>query len=79
MDYVARRRSTDAGVGADKVIVTRHELETLHDLLYVLEAAIEDAEADLASARTLSDVRAAADHLLAAARPLTKARLLGDA
>ena len=78
MDYVARRRSTDAGLGADQVIITRGELEALHDLLYALEAAIEDTEADLASARTLADVRSAADHLLAAARPLTNARLLGD-
>ena len=78
MDYLARRRSTDAGLGDDRVILTRRELEELHDRLYTLEAAVEDTEADLQSARTMADLRAAAEHLLSAARPLTRTHLLTD-
>jgi hypothetical protein len=76
MDYVARRRATDAGLGDDRIVVTRAELDDLHDRLYALEAAVEDAEADLRDARTAADVREAADHLLEAARPLVRLRLL---
>jgi hypothetical protein len=76
MDYVARRRATDAGLGDDRIVVTRAELDDLHDRLYALEAAVEDAEADLRDARTVAEVRAAADHLLEAARPLVRLRLL---
>jgi hypothetical protein len=76
MDYVARRRATDAGLGDDRIVVTRAELDDLHDRLYALEAAVEDAEADLRDARTAADVREAVDHLLEAARPLVRLRLL---
>jgi len=75
---VARRRSSDAGLGDDRVIVTRAELEELHDKLYALEAAVEDTQADLAEARTMADVRAAVDHVLEAAHPLVRTRLLTD-
>src|SRR5829696_6911492 len=78
LDYVARRRSSDAGLGDDRVIVTRAELEELHDKLYALEAAVEDTQADLAEARTMADVRAAVDHVLEAAHPLVRTRLLTD-
>jgi hypothetical protein len=76
LDYVARRRATDAGLGDDRVVVTRAELADLHDKLYALEAAVDDTDADLASARTLADLRAAAEHLLEAARPLTASQVL---
>ena len=78
MDYVARRRSTDAGLSDDQVILTRQELDELHDRLYTLEAAVEDAESDLGVARTMADVRAAAEHLLGAAKPLTRTNLLTE-
>jgi hypothetical protein len=79
MDYAARRRATAAGLGDDRVVITRAELAELHDKLYALEAAVEDADADLAAARTLAEVRAAADHLLESARPLAATRLALDA
>ncbi len=79
MDYVARRRATEAGLGDDRVVITRAVLEELHDRLYALEAAVEDARADLADARSAADVRAAAAHLLEAAEPLATSRLLPDA
>ena len=73
LDYQARRRSGEAGLGEDQIIVSRRELAELHDKLYALEAAIEDVEHDLAEAKTLADHRAATQHLMAAARPLTRA------
>lgn len=76
LDYVARQRAAAAGLGDDRVVVTRTELAELHDKLYALEAAVEDTDADLASARTLADLRAAAEHLLEAARPLSRSDVL---
>ena len=50
-------------------MVTRAELDDLHDRLYVLEAAVEDVERDLASATTIAEHREAIAWLLDAARP----------
>jgi hypothetical protein len=61
-----------------ELVVTRAELDELHDLLYVLEAAVEDVERDLSSATTATEYHEAVDWLLDAARPLV-ARRLGDA
>jgi hypothetical protein len=77
-DYVARQRSREAGLSDAELIVARAQLDDLHDRLYVLEAAIEDVERDLADAEGPDDVRAALDWLLEAARPLVEARSLGE-
>jgi hypothetical protein len=74
LDYQARRRAAEAGLGDDQVVVSRRELDDLHDLLYVLETAVADVERDLAEARTVADHREALTYLLDAARPLTGAR-----
>jgi hypothetical protein len=50
--------------------MTRAELDALHDQLYVLEAAIEDVERDLAGTPTKQDYADAMAWLLQAARPL---------
>ena len=71
LDYQARRRSAEAGLGDDQIVVSRSELDELHDKLYVLETAVTDVQRDLASARTVADHREALDYLLDAARPLT--------
>lgn len=55
--------------------MTRQTLEELHDALYVLEAAIEDVDRDLQSARSAKDYREALNWLLEAARPLVSKRL----
>lgn len=57
-----------------ELIVTREALDELHDALYVLEAAVEDVERDLGSARTAKDFREALEWLLHAARPLVQLR-----
>lgn len=74
-EYVRRRRSDEVGLAEHELVVTRAELDELHDLLYVLEAAVEDVERDLAEATTVKEVREAAAWLLDAARPLTDRRL----
>ena len=68
--YVAGRRRDELGLSESELIVARHELDELRDKLYVLEAAIEDVERDLAEAEGEQDVREALAWILAAARPL---------
>jgi hypothetical protein len=72
---VARRRSAEAGLSDAELVVARAELDELHDRLYVLEAAVEDVERDLAEADGPDEVRAALDWLLDAARPLVQERM----
>ena len=69
-DYIARLRAQEAGLSEAELIVTREELETLHDKLYVLEAAVEDVERDLARSPTKQDYAEAVEWLLDACRPL---------
>jgi hypothetical protein len=47
-DYEARRRSAELGLSEGELVVTRAELESVRDRLYVLQCAVEDAERDLA-------------------------------
>lgn len=74
-DFESRQRSAELGLSESELVVTRQALEEMHDALYVLEAAIEDVERDLESARTAKDYREAIDWLLQAARPLVERRL----
>jgi hypothetical protein len=74
-DYIARQRVAEAGLSEAELIVTREALDDLRDRLYVLEAAVEDVDRDLAGATTKQDLRDAVDWLLAAARPLCGQRL----
>lgn len=74
-DYEARRRAAELGLNERELVVTRDELDGLYDELYVLEAAIEDVERDLAAGPSATEVREALDWLLDAARPLVRRRL----
>ena len=67
---MAGRRRDELGLSESELIVTRQELDELRDKLYVLEAAIEDVDRDLADAEGEADVREALTWILAAARPL---------
>ncbi|HUW01707.1 MAG TPA: hypothetical protein VMW08_05105 [Acidimicrobiales bacterium] len=69
-DYEARRRASELGLSESELVMTRAELDELGDLLFVLEAAIEDVSRDLAGNPTKSDYAEAVDWLLAAARPV---------
>jgi hypothetical protein len=63
------------GLSEHELIVARRELDDLYDRLYVLEAAIEDVDRDLADDPAPADYRDAVAWLLAAARPLVEQRL----
>jgi hypothetical protein len=65
----------ELGLTEAELVVARRDLDGLHDALYVLEAAVEDVERDLASSRTKADVEAALGWLLSAARPLVSQRI----
>jgi uncharacterized membrane protein affecting hemolysin expression len=65
-----RIRIAQAGLSEAELIVTREALDELRDQLYVLEAAVEDVDRDLAAADGEQDLRDALAWLLAAARPL---------
>jgi hypothetical protein len=55
--------------------MTRDELESLRDALYVVEAAVEDVDRDLEAAPDdPEEVRRALDWLLQAVRPLLAQR-----
>lgn len=71
-DYIARLRAQEAGLSEAELVVTREELDALHDQLYVLEAAIEDVDRDLKASATKQDYVEAVEWLLDACRPLTK-------
>ena len=71
MDYMARRRSKELGLSESELVMARSELDQLRDALYVLEAAVEDVDRDLAeSGDDPAEVRRALDWILEAARPL---------
>ena len=67
---MARQRNAEAGLSEAELIVTRAALDELRDKLYVLEAAVEDVDRDLAQSHDETDVREALSWLLSAARPL---------
>lgn len=47
-DYEARRRAGELGLGEHELIVTRGELQALHDRLFLLACVVEDIERDIA-------------------------------
>ena len=46
-DYEARQRAQELGLGEHELVVTREELETTRDRLYVLGCVVEDVQRDL--------------------------------
>ena len=71
-DWVARHRANELELSENELVVTRSELDALHDELYVLACAVDDVERDLAGARapTARELNDALSWLLDAARPL---------
>jgi hypothetical protein len=69
--YVAGRRRDELGLSEEELIVARQSLDDLRDRIYVLEAAIEDVERDLAAGDpSEQELQDAVRWLLEAARPL---------
>ena len=73
--HLARKFAEVHGLDDDDVIIDRRNLEELQDALYLLQSAIEDVDADLATKPTAREVRTALDWLLTNARPLADAQI----
>lgn len=46
-DWVARQRARELKLSEDQLVMTRTELDDLHDALYVLACAVQDVRRDL--------------------------------
>ena len=68
-DYIARQRRQEVGLSEHELIIARDALEDLRDKIYVLEAALEDVERDLAND---GDAAECLRWLQEAARPVTQ-------
>lgn len=72
-DWVGRQRARELQLNENELIVTKAELDQLHDELYVLACAVDDVERDLAGAGAKPTVREVSEMmswLLTAARPV---------
>jgi hypothetical protein len=70
-DWVGRQRARELQISEDELVVTRKELDSLYDDLYVLACAVADTEAELKNSRqTVPGLKEALNWLLEAARPL---------
>jgi endogenous inhibitor of DNA gyrase (YacG/DUF329 family) len=72
-DWVARQRAGELELSEGELVIARAELDALHDELYVLACAVDDAERDLgAQTAKLSakELRELLEWVLDAARPL---------
>ncbi|MBA3604615.1 MAG: hypothetical protein M3487_07635 [Actinomycetota bacterium] len=72
-DWVARQRARELELSDGEVVMARATLDELHDELYVLACAVDDADRDLdtlGSRPTPEELRQIIDWLLEAARPL---------
>lgn len=68
---MAQQRSAELQLNENELVIARHELDMLHDDLYVLACAVDDTERDLATGEpTPAEWRSIVHWLLAAARPL---------
>lgn len=69
---MSRQRADELELSEGELVVARSTLDELHDQLYVLACAVDDAERDLESGPTPkpADLRQILDWLLEAAKPL---------
>lgn len=69
---MARQRASELQLSENELVVTRGELNSLRDHIFVLKCAIDDVERDLDPTidPTTRDYRAALNWLLEAARPV---------
>jgi hypothetical protein len=77
-DWVGRQRARELQLNEDELIITKAELDHLHDELFVLACAVDDVDRDLASAGKApgtSEVKEMLTWLLEAARPIRNREL----
>jgi hypothetical protein len=51
-DYEARHRAQELGLSENELVITREELESTRDRVFVLACAVEDVERDLTNGDT---------------------------
>ena len=71
--WVGKQRADELQLNESELIVAKEELDKLHDELYVLACAVDDAEKDKAAAGknpTAKELQEIVEWLLEAARPL---------
>ena len=72
-DWVGRQRARELQLGEDELIITKAELDHLHDDLYVLACAVDDVDRDKSAAGKSATARELGEMLswlLEAARPI---------
>jgi len=69
-DYESRLRSREVGLSEAELIITRQSLQSVFDAAYVLEAALEDVDRDLAADDSPDELRRSLDWLRSSAQPL---------
>ena len=72
-DWVARQRAGELALAEGDLVIAKAALDELHDDLYALACAVDDAERDLAAAGptpSAGELGEILDWLLQAARPL---------
>ncbi len=72
-NWVARERARELELSETELVITRAELDRLHDDLYVLACAVEDTDRDLAGldgAPSAEELSGLLGWLLDSARPL---------
>ncbi|MEO8264838.1 MAG: hypothetical protein ABI706_04920 [Ilumatobacteraceae bacterium] len=77
-DWVGRQRAHELQLNETELIITKSELDQLHDELYVLACAVDDVERDLASvgkAAAKGEFKEMLTWLLEAARPIRNREL----
>jgi hypothetical protein len=70
---VSRQRARELELSDGELVIARAELDTLHDQLYVLACAVDDADRDVADGgvrMSAAELRSVLEWVLAAARPL---------
>lgn len=61
--YEARRLAGAHGLGSDDILLSRSAFEELRDVLYRIEAALQDVDGDLAGGADTAEYRQALWHL----------------
>ena len=77
-DWVTRRGLRDVKLTEEQLVLARTQVDELHDAIYVLACAVEDAERDLASLGSrpsAGEIREIAEWLIENTRPLTSLKL----
>ncbi len=79
---MSRQRAAELELSENELVIARDELDALHDDLYVLACAVDDAEADLESAGAqpaIRELQLVIQNLLSAANPLRDRELSAPA